>query len=48
MRQAVSEYGRSVTCPHPHRTLGSVFRTELTKRRAIDLGRVATMLCRLP
>jgi hypothetical protein len=29
-------------------TLGSMFRTELTKRRAIDLGRVATMLCRLP
>jgi hypothetical protein len=38
----------SVTCAALHRSLSSVFRTELTKRRAIDLGRVATMLCRLP
>jgi len=25
-----------------------MFRTVLTKRRAVDLGRVATMLCPLP
>ncbi len=37
-----------MTSPALPRSLGCVFRTELTKRRAIDLGRVATMLCRLP
>jgi hypothetical protein len=37
-----------MTCPAVGRSLVTVFRTELTKRRAIDLGRVATMLCRLP
>jgi hypothetical protein len=37
-----------MTSTAAHRSLSIVFRTELTKRRAIDLGRVATMLCRLP
>jgi hypothetical protein len=48
MRRSVSTSGRSVTRPDPHRTLASVFRTELTKRRAIDLVRVAGMLCLMP
>ena len=48
MRHRVSLFERAVTSLLTHRSLGSVFRTELTKRRAIDLGRVATMLCRLP
>lgn len=48
MRRPISAFGRLVTPPQPRRTLTSVFRTELTKRRAIDLVRVAGMLCLMP
>ena len=48
MRRLISVFGRLVTRPKPRRTLASVFRTELTKRRAIDLVRVAGMLCLMP
>jgi hypothetical protein len=48
MRRLSHHASAAVTHAALPRSLGSVFRTELTKRRAIDLGRVATMLCRLP
>ena len=48
MRQPSQHLSTTMTLNRPGRTLGNMFRTELTKRRAIDLGRVATMLCRLP
>jgi hypothetical protein len=48
MRHLSHHASTTVTHARPARNLGTVFRTELTKRRAIDLGRVATMLCRLP
>lgn len=48
MRRLVSPYERSVTGVAHAPTLAFVFRTELTKRRAIDLARVAGMLCPMP
>lgn len=48
MRHPVLTCGRSVTRQDLRRTLAPVFRTELTKRRAIDLVRVAGMLCLMP
>jgi hypothetical protein len=48
MRRPSQHLITAMTLNRPGLTLGNMFRTELTKRRAIDLGRVATMLCRLP
>lgn len=44
----VSRYGRLVTLAPRARNLTAMFRTELTKRRHIDFGRAATMLCPMP
>jgi hypothetical protein len=44
----VSLFDQGMTSCARGSNLNIVFRTELTKRRAIDLGRVATMLCCLP
>ena len=48
MRRAVSVFGRIVTPDPPGPYALAMFRTELTKRRAIDLGRMAAMLCLMP
>lgn len=48
MRHSVSTCDRSVTRWNPAPYARPVFRTELTKRRAIDLVRVAGMLCLMP
>lgn len=48
MRQFISVCERFVTLFIPGPYAQPMFRTELTKRRAIDLARVAAMLCRMP
>lgn len=48
MRQASRILDHRVTRGALGRTLPGVFTTELTKRRAVDLVRVAAMLCRMP
>ncbi len=45
----VSEYGRRVTWAALVPTVGPMqLQVSLTKRRAVDLCRVATCLCRMP
>lgn len=48
MRRLISVCERFVTLAATGPYAQHMFRTELTKRRAIDLARVATMLCRMP
>lgn len=45
---AISRYGRLVTLAPRGRNLTGMFHTGLTKRRHIDYGRAATMLCSMP
>ena len=48
MRRLISVCERLVTLSTAGPYAQPMFRTELTKRRAIDFARVATMLCRMP